>query len=72
MELQKAKSTLKGKKYEILSYVFDKGEPIRIMSFPHNNIKDEKKAQKTNQKTYQKVNQKVNQKENTQKAYSKG
>jgi len=68
MELQKAKSTLKGKKYEILSYVFDKGEPIRIMSFPHNNIKDEKKAQKTNQKTYQKVNQK----ENTQKAYSKG
>ena len=67
MELQKAKSTLKGKKYEILSYVFDKGEPIRIMSFPHNNIKDEK-AQKTNQKTYQKVNQK----ENTQKAYSKG
>ena len=68
MELQKAKSTLKGKKYEILSYVFDKGEPIRIMSFPHNNIKDEKKAQKTNQKTYQKVNQK----ENTQKAYNKG
>ena len=44
MKIKKVSSILKGKRYIIKSYVFEKGEPIRLMKPIKNKKQDKRKS----------------------------